>query len=107
MGDREDRELQRLRELITRHVPDVGQAISYGMPCYTYREKPVVAVVIRKNHIAWYPYSGTVLPEISDLLADYSTTAGTLRFTVDNPLPDDVVTGLLDIRMRQIDETLG
>ncbi len=107
MGEREQSELQRLHRLISRQVPDVGQASSYGMPCYTYRGKPVVAVVIRKNHIAWYPFSSSVLSCLSDHLVGFSTSAGTLRFTAENPLPDDLVTRLLDIRMQEIDRTCG
>ncbi len=106
MGDDEQAELERLHELISRHVPDVGRATSYGMPCYTYRGKPVAAVVVRKNHIAWYPFSGTVLSQLEDQLSGYSTSPGTLRFSADRPLPDELVAGLLDIRMRQIDESL-
>ena len=106
MADRTDSELQRLHDLITGHVPDVGQATSYGMPCYTYRGKPVAAVVIRKKHIAWYPYSGSVLSHLHEQLAGYSISPGTLRFTADDPLPDELVIQLLDIRMCQIDENL-
>ena len=48
--------------------------------------------------------SGTVLPRLADRLADYSHTAGTLRFTAATPPAADLVTQLLDIRMREIDE---
>ena len=56
-------ELQRLHRLINAHVPAVGQATSYSMPCYTYRGVPVAAVIPRRKHIAWYPFSGAVLPK--------------------------------------------
>lgn len=102
-GD-ERTELRRLHRLISRHVPDVGQRTSYTMPCYTYRGVPVAAVMVRKKHIAWYPFSGTVLPRLAERLADYSHSAGTLRFTAATPPDDDLVTQLLDIRMREIDE---
>lgn len=100
---RERSELIRLHGLITAHVPGVGQSTSYGMACYTYRDKPVAAVVVRKRHIAWYPFSGRVLPAVRGGLEGYSTSPGTLRFTADAALPDDLVRQLLDIRLSQID----
>ncbi len=99
-------ELERLHGVVVEHVPGLGQDISYAMPCYTYRGVPVAAVVLRRNHIAWYPYSGTVLAELSDEVSGYSHSPGTLRFTVDRPLPDRLVRRLLDVRMRLIDERL-
>mgnify|MGYP006265775425 CR=1 FL=1 len=97
-------EVERLDGLISEHVVGVGQTTSYGMPCYTYRGVPVAGVVVRKHHIAWYPFSGSVLPVVTDRLTAYSWSPGTLRFTAAAPLPDDLVEQLLDIRMRHIDE---
>lgn len=97
-------ELERLHRLITGHVPDVGQTTSYAMPCYTHLDTPVAAVILRRKHIAWYPFSGSVLPELATELSGYSQSPGTLRFTAAAPLPDPVVRRLLDVRMRQIDE---
>ena len=98
------REVERLHTLICERIPEVGQTVSYDMPCYTYRGVPVVAVVVRKQHIAWYPYSGSVLTAVAERLAGYSWSPGTLRFTAATPLPDDLLTALLDIRMRHIDD---
>lgn len=97
-------ELSRLHQLINARVPAVGQTTSYGMPCYTYRDVPVAAVVVRKHHIAWYPFSGNVLPALQEQLAGYSCTPGTLRFTAAAALPDGLVAQLIDLRMRHIDE---
>ena len=96
-------EVSRLHGLIGAHVPSVGQATSYGMPCYTHRDVPFAAVVVRRRHIAWYPYSGNVLPLLRDQLTDYSWSSGTLRFTAAAPLPDDHVAQLIDLRIRAID----
>jgi len=101
------RELQRLHRLVTARVPEVGQTTSYAMACYTYRGRPVAAIVVRARHIAWYPYSGAVIPALADRLGGHSHTDGALRFSADTPLSEEVVGLLLDIRMRQIDDTLG
>lgn len=100
-------EMERLHELIGSLIPAAGQGTSYGMPCYTYRGIPVAAVILRRRHIAWYPFSGSVLPEVAGQLTGRSHTHGTLRFSAEDPLSDDLVRRLLDIRMRLIDEQLG
>lgn len=100
-------ELQRLHRLINGHVPGVGQATSYSMPCYSYRGVPLAAVILRRKHIAWYPFSGYVLSELAAEVSGYSHSPGTLRFSASTPLPDRLVQRLLDIRMRLIDERLG
>lgn len=96
-------ELHRLDRLIRRRVPGLGETTSYSMPCYTYRGVPVAAVIVRRRHLAWYPYSGDVLGEVAERLTGYSHSSGTLRFTASTPLPDDLVEDLLVIRMRLID----
>jgi uncharacterized protein YdhG (YjbR/CyaY superfamily) len=100
-------ELQRLHRLITGHLPGIGQTTSYSMPCYTYRDTPIAAIILRRRHIAWYPFSGAVLPELADEVSGYSQSPGTLRFTAATPLPDGLVRRLLDVRMRLIDERPG
>lgn len=100
-------ELTRLHRLVVARIRNVGQATSYGMPCYTYRGVPLAAIVIRKNHIAWYPYSGKVLPHLDKELTGYSRSPGTLRFTAATSLPDGLVAQLIDLRIREIDERAG
>ncbi len=97
-------ELERLHTLINAQVPGLGQRTSYSMPCYTYRGVPVAGVILRRKHIAWYPFSGAVLPELADEVSGWSHSSGALRFTASDPLPDRLVHRLLDVRMRLIDD---
>lgn len=100
-------ELVRLHQLVCTVVDDLGQATSYGMPCYTYRGRPLAAVIVRRKHIAWYPFSGAVLGELSDHLHGRSSSPGCLRFSSDEPLSEDLVVALLTVRMRHIDQSRG
>ena len=100
-------ELIRLDRMIRARVPATGQGVSHSMPCYTYREVPFAAIVIRRRHIGWYPYSGSVLPELGDELAGYSRSVGTLRFTPAKPLPDALAARLIDVGIRQIEDRLA
>jgi uncharacterized protein YdhG (YjbR/CyaY superfamily) len=77
------------------------------MPALLYRGRPVLAVIQRAHHLAYYPYSGSVIPQFAHRLRDYSWTAGTLRFSVERPVPPDVVDGLIVARRDQIDAALS
>lgn len=98
-------ELERMHEQIVAFVPDCGQGVSYNMACYLYRSTPVAALVVTKNHLSWYPYSGQVIRQIP-ALADYSQTKGALHFSPNKPLSADAVHALLSTRMHEIDVKL-
>ncbi len=90
-----------LRQTIARIVPDAEQCISYGMPAFRLRGKVVAGFAAYKNHLSYFPHSGSVLPELPDEVAHYVASKGTLRFPVDAPLPEALVEKLLAIRIRQ------
>lgn len=95
-------ELERMHDAIQAIVPNCEQGISYGMACYLYRGKPVAALVVTKNHLSWYPYSGQVIRQIAEL-ADYSSSTGALHFSPTQPLSDTAVRDLLAVKMHEID----
>ena len=93
--------LQRLRGSILRALPDAEECISYGMPAFRINGKVIAGFAAFKNHLSYLPHSGSVLNELSTELAGYTKTKGSLHFPVDEPLPDDLVDKLIDVRLRQ------
>lgn len=98
-------ELERMHGKIQALVPECGQGVSYNMACYLYRGKPVAALVVTKHHLSWYPYSGQVIRQVTEL-AEFSQSTGALHFGPERPLTDTAVGELLACRMREIDEKL-
>lgn len=98
-------QLSRLHNLINTLVPSLEQGTSYNLACYLYRSKPLAAIVVNKNYISWYPYSGGVINRIPEL-RDYKQTKGALQFTAVNPLSDEMVEQLVRVKQREIDEKL-
>jgi uncharacterized protein YdhG (YjbR/CyaY superfamily) len=94
--------LERLRETIMAIVPDAEQCISYGMPAFRLRGKTVAGFAAFKNHLSYLPHSGSVLPQLSKELEGYTSTAGSLHFPVDQPLPEALVRQLLAVRMAEV-----
>jgi len=94
--------LQQLRQDILEVVPDAEECISYGMPAFKVRGKTVAGFAAFKNHLSYLPHSGSVLPALAADIADYDGTKGSLHFTVDQPLPKDLVTKLVTARLQQL-----
>ncbi|HKF32985.1 MAG TPA: DUF1801 domain-containing protein [Jatrophihabitantaceae bacterium] len=94
--------LQQLRQDILEVVPDAEECISYGMPAFKVRGKTVAGFAAFKNHLSYLPHSGSVLPALAADIADYDGTKGSLHFTVDQPLPNDLVTKLVTARLQQL-----
>ena len=55
-----------------------------------------------RDHCSYLPMSGTVLSRVADEVAGYSTSKGALKFPVDQPLPDVLVTTLVRARQAEI-----
>jgi uncharacterized protein YdhG (YjbR/CyaY superfamily) len=95
--------LQTLRQTIAAAAPTAEEAISYGMPAFRYRKRPLVSYAAFKAHCSLFPMSSALIETHRDELAGFATAKGTLRFTPEHPLPNDVVEWIVRERMAQID----
>ena len=55
-----------------------------------------------KRHLSVFPFSPQVVDEVRDRLSGYELSKGTIRFTVDKPLADDVIRDVVMLRMTEI-----
>lgn len=94
--------LERVRAAIARLVPEATEGISYGMPAFKLRGHPLVGYANAKHHCALYGMSAG-LDRFAPRLTGFSTSKGTIRFTPDHPVPDDLVADLVRFRVREID----
>ncbi len=96
--------LERIRKIVKQAVPDAEDTISYGMPALKYKGKYLIAFAAFKNHLSLFP--GALPDEPGPELAAFKTSKGTLQFTVDKPIPDDVIKKLVKKRMQGINAQL-
>lgn len=94
--------LEALRRSILAVVPEAEQCISYGMPAFRVDGKVVAGFAAFRHHLSYLPHSGDVLRDLGDSLAGYDSTAGSLHFRVDQPLPDDLVRRLVEAKLRRL-----
>ncbi len=93
--------LSELRRTILAIIPECEQCISYGIPAFRMHGKVIAGFAAFKNHLSYFPHSGSVLPRLRKDVAKFSTSKGTLRFANDVPLPEDLVERLISIRLQQ------
>ena len=99
--------LQALREAIAAVAPDAVDAISYGVPAFRYRGRPLVAYAAAKAHCSLFPMSGAVMEAHGVELTEFDTSKGTIRFKPDRPLPTDLIESIVRARMAETDARRG
>ncbi|NWJ50831.1 MAG: DUF1801 domain-containing protein [Bacteroidetes bacterium] len=92
--------LQRLRQIIIKIIPDAQEVISYNMPAFKYHGM-LVGFAAFKNHCSFFPWNGSTVEQFKDDLVNFSTTKGTIRFTIGNPIPDELLTKMIIFRINQ------
>jgi uncharacterized protein YdhG (YjbR/CyaY superfamily) len=95
--------LTSLRDTIAAIAPDAEEAISYGMPAFRYRGRPLVSYRAFAAHCSFFPMSGTLIERHRDVLAPFAAAKGTLRFTPGAPIPRELVEMIVLERMAEID----
>jgi len=93
--------LQEVRRRILAVLPDAEEGTSYAVPAFKVQGKTVAGLAAFKNHLSYLPHSGSVLPALADELSGYEQTKSALHFSIDEPLPEDLIEKLLHERMRQ------
>jgi uncharacterized protein YdhG (YjbR/CyaY superfamily) len=83
-------------------VPAAEQVLSYGAPAFKIGGKAVAGFAAAKNHLSYLPHSGSVLETLEDEVAGFATSKGSLKFAPDSPLPDTLVTKLVQTRLREL-----
>ena len=94
---------ERIRSLALEIVPDAEQGTSYGMAALRYKEKPLLGFAAAKRHLSVFPFSPGAVDEVRDRLSGFDLSKGTIRFSIDKPLADDVISDLVRFRMAEID----
>jgi uncharacterized protein YdhG (YjbR/CyaY superfamily) len=97
--------LQKVRETVRATAPEAVESISYGIPTYKYKGRPLIYFGAGKKHCAIY--GGVVADATEAELEGYSTAKGTIRFPPDKPLPAEFVERLVKAQIGRIEAGAG
>jgi len=92
--------LERLRRLIRSAAPDATEAMAYGMPSFRLDGRWLVGYASTKTGCSFYA-GGAPTQTFASELSGYRLWKGTINFSVDRPLSDDVVMRLVKARIAE------
>ncbi len=99
----EQQALRHVADLARRLAPDAEEGTSYGMPALRLGGRPLVGFTAAKGHLSLFPFSPAVVDAVRGDLDGFSLSKGTIRFGVDQPLPDAVVERVVALRRAELD----
>jgi uncharacterized protein YdhG (YjbR/CyaY superfamily) len=91
--------LKQVRRTIKKAAPQAEEIISYNMPLYKWNGM-LVSFAAWKKHIGLYPIPKTT-GELKKKLTPYEGSKSTLKFPVDKPIPLDLITEIVKLRMKE------
>lgn len=93
--------LEKLRRTIKAAAPDATETISYQMPAFKDDGRFLVSYAAFKDHCSLFPASHAVTEAYGEELRPYLSGKGTIRFTVEMPLPTALVTKIVEARIEE------
>lgn len=91
--------LQALRQVIKEAAPEATEKISYQMPTFA-KNGNLVHFAAYKHHIGLYPGANGVAA-FKEELSDYKLSKGTIQFPIDQPLPMELVTKIVQFKVAE------
>jgi len=97
--------MQQIRKTIKAAAPKADELISYQMPGYKYFGMLVYFAAF-KNHIGFYPGAGGIL-EFYKKLSSFKSAKGSVQFPHDRPIPYDIISKIVEFRVKQNEEKIS
>ncbi|NJK96750.1 MAG: hypothetical protein HC905_19180 [Bacteroidales bacterium] len=85
-----------MRLILKKAVPEAEEVISYNMPAYKYG-KVLYYFMVHTKHVGFYP-TNTGIEAFREELAAYKTSKGAIQFSLDQPLPAELITEICRYR---------
>jgi uncharacterized protein YdhG (YjbR/CyaY superfamily) len=96
--------LEKVRKTIKAAAPEVAETISYEIPAFKLHGRSLVWFAAFKNHLSLYPASAKVRKDLGKELKPYFSGKGTIRFTVQRPIPVTLLKKIVKTRIKENEE---
>jgi len=93
------KKLNELRAVIKAAAPDAEEKISYQMPTF-YQNGNLIHFAAYKNHIGIYPTPNGI-EAFTDELSKYEGGKGSKKFPINEPLPLDLISRIVNFRVTE------
>jgi uncharacterized protein YdhG (YjbR/CyaY superfamily) len=102
LPDERRADMEVLRAAIRAGAPEATEVISYKMPAFkSHGDQFLVSYDAYKRHYSLFPASEAVVEALGEALTPYLAGRGTIRFPAGRPIPADLVTRIVEIRLAE------
>jgi uncharacterized protein YdhG (YjbR/CyaY superfamily) len=96
-----------MRNRILKTIPHAQEIMKYGMPTFVVNGNEVAGLMSHKNHIGYYPYSGSVIKNFPELSHKYKTSKGAIQIPLGESLTQLEIKQLIKARIALCPVTRG
>lgn len=93
--------LTAIRQVITSQCPQAQEGISYGMPAYKLKGKPLMYFAAFKKHIGLYATPSSH-EAFAQTLAGYKQGKGSVQLPLSEPMPLALIAEMVQFRAKNI-----
>lgn len=94
--------LATVRKVIRATVPDATEDIAYGLVRYKLDGEMLLYFAGWKQHYSLYPAYPSITRALKKELARYDVDKGTIRFPLDEPVPEALIARIAKLRAAEV-----
>lgn len=91
--------LNKIRTTIINQAPDAIESISYGMPAYKFKGKPLVYFAGYKKHIGFYA-TPAGHEAFKEPLSKFKQGKGSVQFPLNQEIPYDLIAKIVEYKVK-------
>jgi uncharacterized protein YdhG (YjbR/CyaY superfamily) len=102
LSDVQRTNVELMRTAINAAAPEATETIAYSMPALrSHGGQFLVSYAAYKNHYSLFPASDEVVKGLGEAIQPYLAGKGTIRFPASRPIPTDLLTRIVEIRVKE------
>lgn len=98
--------LHKVRETIREAAPGAIESISYAMPAFKFRGKPLVYFALNRNHLGFYATPSANIAFREDM-KEYRSSKGAVQFPLNMPIPYELIRRMVQYKLEEINKSQG
>jgi uncharacterized protein YdhG (YjbR/CyaY superfamily) len=93
--------LTQVRTIVKKIAPGAEETITYNMPTFKLNGNYLIYFAGWKNHISLYPFSAAMEASFKEASSYKTSGKGTIQFPANKPLPVDLITKIVQFRVKE------
>lgn len=96
LGPEAKHQFDRIQAEVMAQCPDAELTMSYGLPTFKHQGKIIIHFGVFTDHMSLFPGAAPI-EALADKLAGYKTSKGTIQFSQNQPISDELLTQIVSL----------